>query len=59
MQGTTGRDLQDLTDSILLDIGIANPLHRVQLLNQISGIRDEILSDQVFTTFHESLTILT
>ncbi|KAK9813267.1 hypothetical protein WJX72_011692 [[Myrmecia] bisecta] len=39
LKGTTGRDLAKITDEILVQIGIKNPLHRLQLLNQ----RDEVL----------------
>ena len=42
-QGTTGRDLLQLDAQLLEDIGIINPLHRLQLINR----RDELLQEGV------------
>ena len=42
MQGTTGKELMKLTDDILTQIGIKNPLHRMQLINT----RDDLLTQQ-------------
>ena len=41
-QGTTGKELMKLTDDILIQIGIKNPLHRMQLINT----RDDLLAQQ-------------
>lgn len=42
LKGTTGKELMRLTDDILTQIGIKNPLHRMQLINT----RDDILAQQ-------------
>lgn len=42
LQGTTGKELMKLTDDILTQIGIKNPLHRMQLVNT----RDDLLAQQ-------------
>ena len=42
LQGTTGKELMKLTDDILAQIGIKNPLHRMQLINT----RDDLLAQQ-------------
>ena len=42
LQGTTGKELMKLTDDILSQIGIKNPLHRMQLINT----RDDLLTQQ-------------
>ncbi len=34
LQGTTGKELLQLDTQMLLDIGIQNPLHRLQLINR-------------------------
>lgn len=34
MQGTTGKELLQLDTQMLLDIGMKNPLHRMQLINR-------------------------
>lgn len=42
LQGTTGKELLKLTDDILAQIGVKNPLHRMQLINT----RDDLLAEQ-------------
>ena len=42
MQGTTGKELLKLDDDILAQIGIKNPLHRMQLIN----LRNDLLTQQ-------------
>lgn len=42
LKGTTGKELMKLTDDILSQIGIKNPLHRMQLINT----RDDLLAQQ-------------
>ena len=42
VQGTTGKELMKLTDDILAQIGIKNPLHRMQLINT----RDDLIAQQ-------------
>lgn len=42
VQGTTGKELMKLTDDILTQIGIKNPLHRMQLINT----RDDLIAQQ-------------
>ena len=42
VQGTTGKDLVKLSEEILAQIGIKNPLHRMQLINT----RDDLLAQQ-------------
>lgn len=42
LQGTTGKELMQLDDEILAQIGIKNPLHRMQLINA----RNDLLAQQ-------------
>ena len=42
LQGTTGRELLQLTDALLEQVGVKNPLHRLQLL----GRRDDVVTQQ-------------
>ncbi|KAL0028676.1 hypothetical protein WJX79_009990 [Trebouxia sp. C0005] len=42
LKGTTGKELMKLTDDILTQIGIKNPLHRMQLINT----RDDLIAQQ-------------
>ena len=42
LQGTTGRELLQLTDALLEQVGVKNPLHRLQLL----GRRDDVVMQQ-------------
>ena len=42
MQGTTGKELMKLTEDILTQIGIKNPLHRMQLINT----RNDLIAQQ-------------
>ena len=42
VQGTTGKELMKLTEDILTQIGIKNPLHRMQLINT----RNDLIAQQ-------------
>ena len=51
VQGTTGKELVCFSNELLVDVGICNPLHRMQLLNR----RDEVLQKENSSGFIPAL----